>query len=379
MIYDRDRAAEGDVAHPIKLKYLYADPDRHGNPRLYARRKGLGRIRLRAEPGSPEFLSEYQEALALLEARGTEGAAVEHGQPHGQLQHGKAGSLGWLIEQYYAGGEFQQLGASTRHARKLILDRLRHRKEGGLPYRLMEPRNVAKLRDEKADRPEAANAIVKALRQVYAWAKLPHVALAKVNPAAEVPYLNAGGDGFHTWTIEEVEQFEACHPSGSKPRLALALLLYVGVRRSDLVRLGKQHMRDGWIRYNQTKGSKKHPKVIEVPMLPELAAEIEAGGIGKQLTFVQTQHGKPYTAAGFGNWFRRMCDQAGLPHCSAHGLRKAGASLAAEGGATESQLMAIYGWDTIKEAERYTRKARKKVLAEEGMPALQRARHRNMR
>ena len=59
------------------------------------------------------------------------------------------------------------------------------------------------------------------------------------------------------------------------------------------------------------------------------------------------------------------------------GLRKAWASLAAEGGATESQLMAIYGWDTIKEAERYTRKARKKVLAEEGMPALRRARHRN--
>src|SRR5262249_49928695 len=71
----------------------------------------------------------------------------------------------------------------------------------------------------------------------------------------------------------------------------------------------------------------------------------------------------PFTAAGFGNWFRDRCNEAGLPQCSAHGLRKAGASVAAENGATVHELMAIFGWLTMKEAERYTQAAQRKKLA----------------
>jgi hypothetical protein len=53
-------------------------------------------------------------------------------------------------------------------------------------------------------------------------------------------------------------------------------------------------------------------------------------------------------------------------------LRKAGAALAAENGATERQLMAIFGWTTMKEASRYTRAARQRVLAASGMKLLSR-------
>jgi integrase len=53
---------------------------------------------------------------------------------------------------------------------------------------------------------------------------------------------------------------------------------------------------------------------------------------------------------GFGNWFRRCCRGVGLPHCSAHGLREAGATIAIENGATEHQLVAIYGWESAKQA-----------------------------
>jgi hypothetical protein len=31
-----------------------------------------------------------------------------------------------------------------------------------------------------------------------------------------------------------------------------------------------------------------------------------------------TEYGKPFTAQGFGLWFRARCDEAGLPQCSAH-------------------------------------------------------------
>ncbi len=48
-------------------------------------------------------------------------------------------------------------------------------------------------------------------------------------------------------------------------------------------------------------------------------------------------------------------------------MRKAGATIAAENGATEHQLMAIYGWDSPKQAALYTRKADRKRLTESAM------------
>jgi hypothetical protein len=51
-------------------------------------------------------------------------------------------------------------------------------------------------------------------------------------------------------------------------------------------------------------------------------------------------------------------------------LRKAGATIAANNGASAHQLMAIFGWDTIKEAEKYTAKADQRRLAESAMHLL---------
>ena len=76
-----------------------------------------------------------------------------------------------------------------------------------------------------------------------------------------------------------------------------------------------------------------------------------------------TEYGKSFTAAGFGGWFRARCDEAGLHHCSAHGVRKAGATIAAENGATDRQLMALYDWTSEKQANVYTAAADRKRLA----------------
>jgi hypothetical protein len=58
-------------------------------------------------------------------------------------------------------------------------------------------------------------------------------------------------------------------------------------------------------------------------------------------------------------------DEAGLPQCSAHGLRKAGATVAAENGATDRQLMALYDWTTAAQANVYTAAADRKRMAGE--------------
>ena len=101
---------------------------------------------------------------------------------------------------------------------------------------------------------------------------------------------------------------------------------------------------------------------LEVPLLPVLRAAIDACP-STHLTFLVTERGQPFTSNGFGNKMKDWCKEAGLPHCSSHGLRKAGATLAAENGATERQLMAMFGWRTSKMAEHYTRKAEQKRLA----------------
>jgi hypothetical protein len=103
----------------------------------------------------------------------------------------------------------------------------------------------------------------------------------------------------------------------------------------------------------------------EKPILPELAAVINASPCG-DLTFLVTGCGRPFTSAGFDNWFRDRCNEAGLPHCSARGLRKAGTTLAAEAGATDRQLMAMFARSSASQATEYTGTVSCKQLAGEG-------------
>jgi integrase len=191
------------------------------------------------------------------------------------------------------------------------------------------------------------------------------------NPARDVAFLRSNNpDGHHTWTVEEVRQYEERHPIGTKARLALAIFLFTGVRRADAVALGQPNVRDGWIMWTEAKNKDRAPKDRAIPLLPQLQEFLDATPLLGSKTWLVTDYGRPFTIAGFGNKMRQWCDEAGLPHCSAHGLRKAGATIAAENGATEKQIQAIFGWETLEQVELYTRKARAKKLAGDSMHLL---------
>src|SRR5271166_5285332 len=85
------------------------------------------------------------------------------------------------------------------------------------------------------------------------------------------------------------------------------------------------------------------------------------------LTFLVTEYGKPFSVAGFGNWFRDKCNEAGLRNCSAHGLRKATAAHLAECGATTNEILAITGHQSLTQVTGYTRKANRSKMADEAM------------
>jgi len=349
-------------------RYVVEDVSRHGQVRLYFRRRGSPKVRLPDLPFSPTFMAAYSRALS-----GKVSAAPSSATPV------KPGSVRAVVVGYFSSAEFKQLDTRTQRVRRNVLDTFclapaGDRVVGELPFRQMEPRHIRKWRDDRADRPEAANCLVKFLRQVCAHAV--NIDLCDRNAAREVPYIKTGSQGFHSWTLEEVSQFEAAHPIGTTARLALGLLLLTSQRRSDVVELGPQHVRAGWLKFVQVKNRHKKPVVIEIPVIPALRQIIDATPSGA-LAFLVTEFGKPFTANGFGNRFRKWCDEAGLPDCSAHGLRKASAARLAELGCTDHEIMAITGHQTLKEVARYTAAANRKKLAGSGMAKLAQSQTKN--
>ena len=247
---------------------------------------------MHAKPGTPEFLAEYQRAK--------DGVATA--AKTSRIVRAEQGSLRGLIEGYYQSANYKSLGLGTQRTRRGILDHIclstidtpaGPRARGTLPFAQMLPRHVRAIRDEKLDLPEAANGRIKALGQVFRWATEND--LVEADPTTAVGYLRNGSEGFHTWTVEEVRQYEAAHPIGTKARLALALLLFTGVRRSDVVKLGRHMERDGVLQFTETKGANSRAlgrkktaeaKKRTLPMLPELRAVIDATPSGQLVYLV---------------------------------------------------------------------------------------------
>jgi integrase len=185
----------------------------------------------------------------------------------------------------------------------------------------------------------------------------------RTDPTRDIKLGAIKGDGFHCWTDDEIAQFEAHHPIGTKPRLAFALLLYTAQRRSDVIKMGRQHIRNSALHVKQEKTGK--PLVI--PVHQHLQAILDATP-SEHLTFLVTTTGKPFGANHFSETFREWCDAAGLPkHCSAHGLRKAACRRLAEAGASANEIASISGHANLNEVARYTKAADQARLARNAM------------
>lgn len=219
---------------------------------------------------------------------------------------------------------------------------------------------------KKADTPAAANRHLKLLRRFCRFAI--RKGLITVDPTIGVERYQENPDGFHTWTDAEIAKFEEHHKVGSKAVLALRLMLYTGAARQDVIRLGWQSVKDGRIAYRRQKTGGD----VDLPILDELQ-DVLTDLPSDRLLFITHTGDRPYKPETFGNWFRGQCVAADVPHCSTHGLRKAGATRLANAGGTEFEIMAFLGHKTPNEARTYTKKANRKHLAGTGMEKLMRA------
>jgi integrase len=328
-------------------KYVQAwvDP-RDSRAYYYLRRRGFPRVRLPGLPWSPTFMAAYEAAMS--------GARTAIGA--GRV---KPGSVAAVVAEYLDSQQFfGSKSAGTQRMRRGILERFRAA-YGERPFALLPPEWIEALLDSKP--PHAARSWLVTLRSLCRFAIKRRY--RRDDPTANIKLASIKSDGFHTWTEEEIAQFEAHHPVGTKPRLALALLLYTGQRRSDVVRMGRQHIREGVLTVKQEKTG----ATLAIPVHPHLQAVFDATP-SAQLTFLVTATGKGYDGNHFSRRFREWCDAAGLPkRCSPHGLRKAACRRLAEAGCSANEIMAISGHATMKELVRYTAAADQARLARNAM------------
>lgn len=335
--------------YPGATPYL----DRHGKRRWRFRKGGFS-AELGTQYGSDEFVSRYEAALQGHRTRGLIGA--EKTVP---------GSVSALVASWYRSPEFLDLSDSTKRVYRGVVEKFRE-KHGGKPIAQLERRHVQAMLAEKAETPAAANNLRKRLIQL-----LDHAVSLDWrgdNPArATKPYRNSG-TGFHSWDEKEIAKFFEVHKPGTLAHRAVTLMLYTGAARVDAVRLGPWNLRDGRIEYTRQKTARSGGIKVSIPVHADLAEVLAT--LPDDRSFLATTNGKIRAAAGLGNAMRKWCNEAGLPACSSHGLRKACARRLAEAHATTHEIASVTGHRTLALVQLYTEAAGREGLANSAMEKL---------
>ena len=309
--------------------------DRHGKPRWRFRRVGHPTHYFRSPYGSKDFEREY---AACLEAEPIK-IGADRIPP---------GSVSDVIARYYGDNAFRDLRDSTKVVYRGVLERFRAT-FGNDPIKRFDADRIARLMNSMRHKPHAASRLRKLLAQLFIIARRAKIVPPGFDPVKDTRAPKAAeSEGFHPWTEEELEAFEAKHPLGTKPRLAFALLLYGAQRSGDVRFMTHGSIEGARIRLRQSKTS----TAIDVPVVEPLSQALEAGPLG-DATLLETKHGDPFTQKGFYNLMKRACVDAGISHCSPHGLRKSAARRCREAGCSDEEGMAITGHRTVKEYRHY--------------------------
>jgi integrase len=330
----------------IRLKFVNAFRDRHGRLRQYFRRPGCKSVALPGMPGSAEFMEAYQAAL-----KGETARRPEIGASRTEPETVSALVAAYLDCSPTSTSPFKTLATETQRTRRNILENFREIHGEKRVYRtethgrrvmLLTREHLQRIVNEKADTPFAQRNFLNTLRALFRWAVVE--GRVPEDPTLGVTRQQIKSTGYRTWSEGDIEQYKRRHPVGTMARLAIELLLTTAARRGDVVKFGPKHVDDGTITFEQHKKEGAEEALVIIPLHPDFCVAHAAMPPSKVVsltpTFLTTSLGKPFTKAGFGNWFRDRCNEAGLPKgISAHGLRKATARRLADLGCTAHQAM----------------------------------------
>jgi integrase len=332
----------------LDLPYVHRTINRFGREYFSFRKKGCRRVRLPGKLGSASFMKVYDECFQAAEVSTDE-----------NKRNIKALSMSALVREFYKTKEFLALAESTQKTYRNTLDRFCDEHGHKLVIDL-QAKHLDDILAKMVKTPAAANQLRKRLKQILKLAVKKQ--WIKINPVDQVDRISYKKMPHKSWSEEEAELFVKRHPLGTMAYLAFSIMANTGLRKSDAVKLSKAHISCGKIVFHAQQ--KTHEPVV-IPISNQLA---EALAIAEgRMVFLVNGFGRPFTANGFGNWMRDRCDEAALPQCSSHGLRKLISKRLAQAGANENTISAILGHKNNQQAALYTREANREKLASEGI------------
>lgn len=324
-----------------RYQYVQKHVTRHDTVVWYFRIGKGPRTRLPGEYASPEFVAAWKKLIA--------GDSIEVRAPS---KH----TLQWLVNKYEESAAFKGLKPSTQANRRNILKKV-CKNGGNLLISQINRTTIASGRDRRADTPHAAINFMKVMGYLFEWAV--DAGYLKENPVRGVKRPKVSSSGFKPWTEDDVIQFYRVHGPGTQARLALEMILFTGLRRSDVWRIGPQHIKDGAIEVKATKNDAE----LFIPLHPILKESLSKVKTGHLAYLITEKHQRPFKSKeSFGNWFGEKCAEANVPS-RAHGIRKTVAQQLAEAGGSNAELKALFGWSSDVMAALYTRNADKKRLS----------------
>lgn len=332
------------------------NPDRHGKLRARYRKAGVKPVYMKHLPGEPGFDAEYK---GLCEGTGATSSA-ERAIP---------GSVDVLCARYYRSADFLRSGDADQKRRRGIIESFRAEfgNDQVSDFTFEHVELILIRRSEKRQNAQgrwiggqvAAVTLRKQMRRLFAYAR--KIKMISDNPVEEAEKVGKTRiSGFHTWTEEEIAQYQKHHPYGTKARLAMEIMLWSGQRKSDARLFGPKHIVDAKINYSTGKTGVN----LWMPIARDLRRAIDAMPAVGVTTYLVTDYGNPFSPHGFGNKMREWCNAAGLPQCSSHGLRKALARRMAQMQLSDEQMMAVGGWKQSQQLRTYTEAVEQESLAD---------------
>lgn len=344
------------MARKRKLdKHVTVFVDRHGKERFRFRLKGYS-VYL---PHPSDRL--YKEAYD---------AALER-KPLAITPRSSPGTVADALPRFYESIMFRRGGEGWRRDRRRILEAFRE-EYGQFALKEFAPHLIDQILARKLEqrivngrKVGGSAAAVRLREQLFLFFKWAAKAkLVATNPVEDAETPTHKGEGFYRWTESDIARFRKHWALGTKPRLALELMLWTGTRRGDARLLPPP--RNG--RFTGKAG--KTGKEFDLPVAPPLDKAIKAMPAVGMTTLLVTEYGKPFSAAGFGNWFKDQCRKAGLPQCTAHGLRKALTRRGAEAAVPQQGLKALGQWSDDREVATYVAGVNRTRLAETAIEAI---------
>jgi integrase len=347
--------------------YVHHYRDRHGTPRSAFRRRSV-RVPLPLPLLGPEWWEAYRTAFADYEAGRRPTPSVIG------AERTKPGTVAAAFVTYTGSTSFRnKLAASTQ---RWHINILRHWRDDWADRRLahLERRHVQQTVGHYAS-PVQAKKFLKALRRMLRYSI--SIGLIEHDPSDGIEVPRHQEINYRPWTAEEIARYRRRHPLGSTARMALELGLGTAQRPSDIIKMGRQHLRDGGTAI-YVKQQKTGAEGV-IPLTAELIAALAAAPPGN-LSFLPTPSGVPLGLSRFRAKFRQWCNQAGLPKdCYAHGLRDTAAVQLAEAGCTPHEIQSMTLHKSLPEVQRYTRgvdqrrvarTARAKTATQIGVPMI---------